>query len=313
MIAQSDTPPPPVAPSSSIAKALYKFSRPHTMRGTLLGSMAGCARAVLEARHAIDWGLIPTAGLGVLALLFGNVFIVGINQIYDVRIDKVNKPFLPLAAREMSPRIAWTAVWASGAVGLAIVRLCFSKLIMGMYSFAMLIGALYSVPPFRFKRYPLMAAVTISCVRGFLLNFGVYHATKAALKVPFAWSPPITFLAVFMSIFASVIAMAKDLPDIRGDRMEGVPTFASKVGSKKMVQFVVALLGLNYAWTIILSFVAPAGAFKRVVLGLGHLVLAGWLWVKQGTVRPENQDSIKDFYAFIWKLFYAEYLLFPFI
>ena len=46
----------------------------------------------------IDWGLLPRALLGVLCLLCGNGYIVGINQIYDVDIDTVNKPFLPVAA-----------------------------------------------------------------------------------------------------------------------------------------------------------------------------------------------------------------------
>ena len=46
----------------------------------------------------IDWALLPRAMLGVLALLCGNGFIVGINQIYDVDVDTVNKPFLPVAA-----------------------------------------------------------------------------------------------------------------------------------------------------------------------------------------------------------------------
>lgn len=46
----------------------------------------------------IDWALLPRAALGVLALLCGNGFIVGINQIYDVDVDTVNKPFLPVAA-----------------------------------------------------------------------------------------------------------------------------------------------------------------------------------------------------------------------
>jgi hypothetical protein len=50
------------------------------------------------APQALDWGLLPRALLGVLALLCGNGFIVGINQVYDVDIDAVNKPFLPVAA-----------------------------------------------------------------------------------------------------------------------------------------------------------------------------------------------------------------------
>merc|ERR1719506_2960125 len=70
--------------------------------------------------------LQPRALLGVLALLLGNLFIVGINQIYDVEIDEVNKPFLPVAAGRISPRVAWALVLAAGAGGLAVVRATFS-------------------------------------------------------------------------------------------------------------------------------------------------------------------------------------------
>ena len=31
-------------------------------------------------------------------------------QIYDISIDKVNKPFLPVASGEMSVQFAWVAV-----------------------------------------------------------------------------------------------------------------------------------------------------------------------------------------------------------
>ena len=41
---------------------------------------------------------MPRALLGVLALVCGNGYIVGINQIYDVSVDTVNKPYLPIAA-----------------------------------------------------------------------------------------------------------------------------------------------------------------------------------------------------------------------
>lgn len=36
--------------------------------------------------------------------LLMNVCIVGLNQLYDVEIDKVNKPYLPLASGEMTMR-----------------------------------------------------------------------------------------------------------------------------------------------------------------------------------------------------------------
>jgi homogentisate solanesyltransferase len=69
-----------------------------------LGATAVTARALLESPQLVDWALLPKAIMGVIALLCGNGYIVGINQIYDVDIDMVNKPFLPIAAGEMSLR-----------------------------------------------------------------------------------------------------------------------------------------------------------------------------------------------------------------
>jgi len=60
--------------------------------------------------EAIQWSLVPRALLGLCALLCGNGYIVGINQIYDEDIDKVNKPFLPVAAGELSVPQAWALV-----------------------------------------------------------------------------------------------------------------------------------------------------------------------------------------------------------
>jgi hypothetical protein len=44
------------------------------------------------------------------------------------------------------------------------------------------------------QRFPLPAFMIIATVRGFLLNFGVYHATRSALQLPFevrTFSPPL--------------------------------------------------------------------------------------------------------------------------
>lgn len=106
-------------------RALYKFTRPHTIRGTILASIAGTTRALTDTPGAIanaQWGaLMPRAIIGMVALLLGNAFIVGINQIFDEKIDKMNKPFLPVASGEMSKRFAWVTVLSAGAIGPLIV------------------------------------------------------------------------------------------------------------------------------------------------------------------------------------------------
>jgi homogentisate solanesyltransferase len=74
---------------------------------------------------------------------------VGINQIYDVDIDVVNKPFLPVAAGELSPVLAWVLCLTLASGGVAIVAANFGKLITSLYTFGLSLGTVYSVPPLR--------------------------------------------------------------------------------------------------------------------------------------------------------------------
>ena len=91
----------------------------------------------------------------------------------------------------MSPATAWLLVLALAVAGLGIVATNFGPLITGLYGFGLLLGTVYSVPPLRLKRFAVPAFMIIATVRGFLLNFGVFYATRAALKLPFEWSPAI--------------------------------------------------------------------------------------------------------------------------
>lgn len=46
------------------------------------------ARALIENSDLIKWSLMFKALSGLFGLICGNVYIVGINQIYDIGIDK---------------------------------------------------------------------------------------------------------------------------------------------------------------------------------------------------------------------------------
>ena len=46
------------------------------------------ARALIENPNLIRWSLTLKAFSGLVALICGNGYIVGINQIYDIGIDK---------------------------------------------------------------------------------------------------------------------------------------------------------------------------------------------------------------------------------
>ena len=148
----------PQAPLRALARTahvLLKFSRPHTLLGTLVSvnsvSLLGLVR-VRRFPHFHCWcrrltasraqGANPVSGAAMagllqalVAALLMNVCIVGINQLYDIEIDRVNKPYLPLASGELSfgGGVAVTCLTgarpASRRPGAAALRCCFLHLL----------------------------------------------------------------------------------------------------------------------------------------------------------------------------------------
>ena len=95
------------------------------------------------------------------------------------------------AAGELDPGVAWLLVAGLATGGLAICARNFGPFITKLYAFGLFLGTIYSVPPLRLKRFAVPAFLIIATVRGFLLNFGVYSAVRAALGLEFQWSPAI--------------------------------------------------------------------------------------------------------------------------
>lgn len=300
--------------ANSLAGAVWKFVRPHTIRGTILGTTAIVTKCLLNNPELFNVSLVPRAALGLVALLCGNGYIVGINQIYDVDIDKVNKPFLPVAAGELTVPLAWAACATFAALGAAIVLTNFGPLISKLYCFGLFLGTVYSIPPFRLKQNPVAAFAIIATVRGFLLNFGVHHATTAALGLPFRWSPPIVFITCFVTLFAVVISITKDLADIEGDKKFNIDTFATKLGVKGVSYLGSGLLLANYV-AAVGAAVANAGWFNQPLMIGAHALFSVFLIVKTKALEKEGftKTAVQRYYQNIWYLFYSEYLILPFI
>ena len=96
-----------------------------------------------------------------------NICIVGLNQLYDVEIDKVNKPYLPLAAGDLSIVAATWIVSMTGAASLALGVASASMPLVGTLVGSLLLGIAYStdLPFLRWKRFPLLAMACILSVR----------------------------------------------------------------------------------------------------------------------------------------------------
>ena len=95
-------------------------------------------------------------------------------QVTDVEIDKINKPDLPIAAGQLSKSHAKMVVGLSLVLGLAFAATSgatfASPALTAVLLSSAFLGTIYSLPPFRLKRFPLLAALCIISVRGSIVS-----------------------------------------------------------------------------------------------------------------------------------------------
>jgi len=274
----------------------------------------------------------------VPALLM-NLYITGLNQVTDVDIDKVNKPDLPLAAGDWTVRRGTIVVIASLIVSVAMSFLPpYST--PGLHvalGFSAVLGTLYSLPPARLKRFPLLAAFCIVAVRGAVINAGFYsHAQVAAFGTAtdigtFAtvWKCLTTDMkcmlsSLYFAVFGVVIALMKDVPDVKGDDLANVRTFSVRLGPKVVYKAMHRLL-TGLFWGVGIAFfkssIAPAATITTttVPVRVGRAAVATFAMLAGASVQkeakpvdPENSKQVYNFYMHLWKLFYMSYFFLPF-
>ena len=293
----------------SLFKSLWNFSRPHTIIGTSLSVLALYFISLATTENNLTTTNLEQMLAVWIACLCGNVYIVGLNQLYDVEIDRINKPNLPLASREFTIQQGQLIVSLTGILSLLIAS--FSGVwLFATVAVSLLIGTAYSVPPVRLKQFPFLAAFCILTVRGVIVNLGLFLHYGNKLNSTQALNPYVWTLTLFILLFTVAIAIFKDVPDLEGDKQYNINTFTLVIGKLAVFNLSRGVITVCYFGMI------GAGLFWLTSLNVGffitsHVILIGLLWWRSRDVDLEEKSAIADFYQFIWKLFFLEYLLFP--
>ncbi|PYR55470.1 MAG: hypothetical protein DMF85_19505 [Acidobacteria bacterium] len=246
----------------SRARLLLEFSRPFTLVAPALGFASGAATAIgAFPREVWRPSLIVYPLIGSIMAAVLNAASNALNQIYDLEIDRVNKPKRPLPSGRLPMTAAWAFTIASYLVALALAWLvapdgrheCFWIVVI-----ATAITVLYSVPPFRTKRLGIWANVTIAIPRGVLLKVSGWSAVKTIAGVE-PW-----YIGLIFGLFLLGASTTKDFADMEGDARGGCRTLPIIYGVRRA------------AWMISPSFVIPflmisAGAFAGILTG--HFIL----------------------------------------
>lgn len=314
--------------------AFWKFSRPHTIIGTSL-SVWGLYLIALAASPTGFAEIHLSQLLGSwLACLCGNIYIVGLNQLEDIEIDRINKPHLPLAAGEFSRGQALFIVGITGFLALILAGIL-GPFVLGMVSISLAIGTAYSLPPIRLKQFPFWAALCIFSVRGAIVNLGLFlhfnwvfantedeglnwqalgmvrfflHPSLG--ETAFAIPAEVWALTLFILVFTFAIAILKDIPDIEGDARYNITTFSIKLGAPAVFNLARWVLTFSYGGMALAGWLWLS-SINSAFLGISHLGALGLMWWRSQQVDLHAKAAIAQFYQFIWKLFFLEYLIFP--
>jgi homogentisate phytyltransferase/homogentisate geranylgeranyltransferase len=295
--------------AASRAGVLWRFSRPHTVIGTWLGIGGLFAIAAHAAGHVATGTAVLHLGCTLIAGAGVNVAIVGINQITDVEIDRVNKPRLPIAAGDLDVPAAWRIVAVAAAVPVAMA-LTQGVIETTAVLVALAAGAAYSLPPVRLKRNALAASICIAGVRSAVVNLGVAAHFTAAFGAPERIPAAVWALTLFVLPFSFAIAVLKDVPDREGDLRFRIATFTVRLGPRRAARLGLGALALAYVGMAVAGPLALPHASAPVLIG-GHLAALALLGAWALRADPADPRAFTRFYMRVWILFFLEYLLVP--
>jgi homogentisate phytyltransferase / homogentisate geranylgeranyltransferase len=286
---------------------LWRFGRPHTLIGTTLSVLGVYVLVAVDVAEVGDrlGDLLAT----LVAAWSVNIFITGINQLTDVEIDRINKPFLPIAAGDLSPRAGRWIVAGSAALPIAMALTQGWIEIVAVLA-GLVVGVAYSLPPLRLKRWPALAALSISGVRALVVNLGVALHFSDSLAGVLVVPAGVWVLTAFVAPFSAAIALLKDVPDIEGDRRYRIATYSVRLGGAVVLRAGLALLGVAYVGIAIAAPFLLDGWAAVFLAGSHLLVLAALIGAARRT-DPADRAVFTGFYMFVWKLFFLEYVIVP--
>jgi 4-hydroxybenzoate polyprenyltransferase len=247
------------AGSGGKAKAYVELARPFTLLPPALGVLSGAASAwgAGHSKPTVTLALLMPVLWGTLMAAVLNAANNAINQIYDLDIDRVNKPKRPLPSGALSLRGAWVFTVLTFALAWVLAGLaspdarheCFWIVV-----FTTFLCWAYSAPPLRTKRRGFLANITIAIPRGLLLKVAGWSTVKTIVGVE-PW-----YIGTIFGLFLLGAASTKDFADIEGDRAGGCKTLPILYGVKAA------------AWIIAPFFVLP---FFLIPLGVWGGILTG--------------------------------------
>ncbi|KAK9214340.1 hypothetical protein WN944_006329 [Citrus x changshan-huyou] len=199
----------------------------------------------------------------IVPTLLMNTFLTALNQICDFEIDKINKPYLPLASGDLSMGTAMAICIGSAILSFTLGIMSGSPPLLSIQILGFLSGCAYSLPTFR--NY-----MTINIHGGYHVHLRICKRTSEG--------------------FAR-----------RGRRKNfGMNTLCVVLGKEKVLPLCVNMMLVGYGCARVAG-ASSSFTINKLVTTIGHSILALILWIQSKKVDLDNFESTFGFYMLIWK------------
>ncbi|MFW6017535.1 MAG: prenyltransferase [Halapricum sp.] len=205
-------------------------------------------------------------------LVPANVFLYGINDIFDADIDEINPKKDEKEVRYQGDPLVILAVFASGGLGVLLVLFLNAEAVAPIGLFYLL-AIEYSAPPLRFKTTPILDS----------LSNGLYALPGIAAYAAVAGRYPPLAAMVGGWLWTMAMHTFSAIPDIEPDREAGIRTTATLLGT---------------VWTYAYCALVWLGA--AVAFGIVHPFLGGVLGIYPLLAIAIARSSVAVDRAYWW-------------
>ncbi|MCG1003972.1 MULTISPECIES: prenyltransferase [Halobacterium] len=227
---------------------LFVLSRPRFwlyLAGPVVVGVAYAAETAPELFSA------PAVALFAYFLVPANVFLYGVNDVFDRDVDEVNPKKDDKEARFRGGRAVSAVVVASGLLLVPVAAVLPAVAYPWLVAWALL-AVEYSAPPLRFKTTPLLDS----------LSNGLYVLPGAAAYAAVAGHHPPLLAVAGGWLWAMGMHTFSAIPDIEPDREANITTTATALGERRTYAYCAA------------CWLASAAVFAAVDWRLGAVLLS---------------------------------------
>lgn len=274
---------------------LGQLIRPATLIAPFIAGLFGVMLPIVYELHYFPLGFIASHFKLVTLVIIALMGVQGVgqvvNQICDVEIDKINKPYRPLVRGDISVREAWSVALfliAMTLVSSYLINLpVFSLMLIGLF-----LAIFYSLEPIRVKKRHWFLGLTWQALARGFLPFLIVWGVFGKFKSMFVWW--LAFLG-----FSWVLAFqgTKDFSDYEGDRKFNISTIVTRFGYDGAIEFITYMGLLPIIISTIIAFL-----FTKTFLLVSLILALLYMTIIYSLVNNVSLEKFENNLA--WLLFY---------